>query len=454
MYSLLPAMTSTLFLGYGTYCLINRLGMRGNIVFIALCLATFLWQLTWAILFQATDPATILALVKFGCLLILFLPSALYQFLVEISELTSERRYVFFSYALAVVFAVFLLGSDWLIRGYYAYSWGNYPKAGPLHPLHMLQTLAVIVRGIHIAWRAQKTAAPNQRMRLQLCVVSAGFCLLSAIDYLGKYGIDFYPPGVIFITIGLGVMMAASYVLPDPMTLAAAIVHEIRTPLTIIDYQAMAIAKYWPTLFKGYQLAVERGIFQSHIRSGSLEIIANLHQGISREVGQLNLLIDMMLTTAAFEHTESMVLERHSVRRCLEQALQRYPFKTPALEKICISGVEDFQFEGSDVLLECALLNLLKNALYALSAANKGEIHIFTHKGDRHNSLHITDTGAGISDEILPHIFDYFYTTKRHGGGMGLPFCRRVMTAFGGQISCESRQGLYTTITLSFPVLI
>lgn len=453
MYSMLPAITSALFLGYGIYSAINRESSRANTVFIALCLATFCWQLIWAFLFQATDPTTIITLVKFGYLLVLFLPTLLYQFLVEVTEQADERRYVHFSYGAAVFFAVFLLGSDWFIQGYYAYLWGNYPKAGLLHPLHVLQTLIVIARGILITWRTQKIVSPNLRMRLQLYLISVCFYFLAAIDYLGKYGVDFYPPGIIFMAIGLGVMMRANYVLPDPITLASTIVHEIRTPLAIIDYQAMAIAKYWPTLFEGYQLAVTEGLFQSQIRPHSLEIIANLHQGISREINQLNVLLDMMLTTAAMEHPQSIAFARHSVRQCLEAALDRYPFENNLWEKVRVSVLEDFEFEGSDVLLVCVLLNLLRNALYALNEADRGEVYIFTSRGKKFNILGLTDTGSGISQDIFPHIFEHFYTTKRHGGGMGLAFCQRVMIAFGGQIKCESKQGQYTTITLEFPVV-
>jgi signal transduction histidine kinase len=67
--------------------------------------------------------------------------------------------------------------------------------------------------------------------------------------------------------------------------------------------------------------------------------------------------------------------------------------------------------------------------------------------------LCVTDTGSGIPQQALPHIFAPFFSTKRTSGGagMGLTFCKRVMEAFGGSIRCESAEGEYTTFALEFP---
>ncbi|WP_373990068.1 ATP-binding protein [Duganella sp. BuS-21] len=63
--------------------------------------------------------------------------------------------------------------------------------------------------------------------------------------------------------------------------------------------------------------------------------------------------------------------------------------------------------------------------------------------------LMVRDTGVGIPDDILPHVFEPFYSTG--GTGMGLTFCHKVITAFGGNIQCESQAGKYTRFALSFP---
>jgi CheY-like chemotaxis protein len=57
--------------------------------------------------------------------------------------------------------------------------------------------------------------------------------------------------------------------------------------------------------------------------------------------------------------------------------------------------------------------------------------------------VEIHDTGSGIPPSILPRVFDAFFTTKApHAGtGLGLAICRRIITAYGGDISVESQVG-------------
>lgn len=61
------------------------------------------------------------------------------------------------------------------------------------------------------------------------------------------------------------------------------------------------------------------------------------------------------------------------------------------------------------------------------------------------------DTGKGISKDILPHVFDRFFTRTQHGAGVGLAFCKMVMHSFGGDIRCQSEEGKHTLFSLSFP---
>jgi two-component system CAI-1 autoinducer sensor kinase/phosphatase CqsS len=116
----------------------------------------------------------------------------------------------------------------------------------------------------------------------------------------------------------------------------------------------------------------------------------------------------------------------------------------------------DFKFLGIELLMVHVLFNLIKNSLYYIAKAGKGRIFISVDKSPSGNLLIFRDTGSGVPPEILPNIFTQFYSwspdnDNRVGAGIGLAFCRSVMTSFNGSIHCKSQLGEYTEFTLTFP---
>lgn len=108
-------------------------------------------------------------------------------------------------------------------------------------------------------------------------------------------------------------------------------------------------------------------------------------------------------------------------------------------------------------LIKQVFLNLFKNAIGAMPLG--GCLMIRTRfsptesPGSRSNiTIEISDTGVGISKEELSFIFKPFYSTKKGGPGLGLPFCRRVVDAHHGTIGVESVKGEGATFTISLPL--
>ncbi len=456
MYSILPGLVALVFLGYGCYAVFRKGFTRISTSFFVLCVLTFFWQFTWAVLYQIKDPDIAMILVRLGYLLILFLPTSMYHFLVEITERKNELRLVYLSYVFGSVLGLFLLFTNIFVSGHYAYFWGYYPKAGVLHPIHIMQATVVISRGLYITYQSQRGAPYFQRTRLRYCFFSLLVYFAAAIDYLCNYGVEFYPPGVIFISVSLGIMVVAivKYRLMDnPMALAANLAHQVRTPLLTIQMRARAIQKYWGVLFEGYQLAVENGLCEQKIRGDQIEILRNLAKTIEQEVDHSYCVIDMLLasTSGKFDDTYSFAI--HSVRDCIEEAVARYPFMDGEKEAIRLELQEDFEFYGSDNLLIYVVFNLIKNSLYSIKLAKKGDISIVLTAKDDVNVLIFEDTATGINEDILPHVFDSFFTTKKNGGGtgIGLAFCKQVMSDFQGAIRCISTLGESATFILEFP---
>jgi len=109
---------------------------------------------------------------------------------------------------------------------------------------------------------------------------------------------------------------------------------------------------------------------------------------------------------------------------------------------------------GDSNALQQVMVNLLANAADALGSG--GEISLETRlvSGDEGGvRLTVRDTGPGISPEILPRIFDPFYTTKSEGTGLGLSISYSIVREHKGTIDVESLPGKGTIFVLTFPAV-
>jgi signal transduction histidine kinase len=86
-------------------------------------------------------------------------------------------------------------------------------------------------------------------------------------------------------------------------------------------------------------------------------------------------------------------------------------------------------------------MNLIDNALDAI--ADSGNINISARKELDHVLVCIKDDGPGIPPDVMPHIFDPFYTTKPpgQGTGLGLEISRRLVRQHRGDIAAQSHPG-------------
>jgi two-component system, CAI-1 autoinducer sensor kinase/phosphatase CqsS len=455
MYSVLPAVVAILFLAFGVYVVHSKGLNRVTTAFLILCITTFFWQFLWAILFQIEDEKLAQMLIKLGWLLILFLPTSLFHFLAEITGRQDVKKKVYVSYIFSIFLAAIHVTTNLIIQGHYHYSWGYYPKAGLFHFLHVLQTTTVVIYGLYISYQKQKIVQAGEKTKLQYCNVALLLFSLSAVDYLCNYGVDFYPPGVVFIAIALGLIALATvkyHAMDDSRMMAASLAHEMRTPLATLKIQAKILHDNLPELIAGYKKAKDAGIISNYIDDRMLEHLSDSARILEKEVTSANHAIDMLMALTTADYLNEKDFKQFSMKECVELAVSRVPYKSDLKKLIYVDVKADFIVLASKEFLIFVLINLINNSLYALKDIADGCIKITILSDESGNRIEFLDDGEGINSDVLPHIFDRFFTTKNRdeNSGVGLAFCRNVMESFGGSISCTSKQGKYTLFVLDF----
>lgn len=99
--------------------------------------------------------------------------------------------------------------------------------------------------------------------------------------------------------------------------------------------------------------------------------------------------------------------------------------------------------------LEQIFTNLFLNAIDAMSRGGQLSIEVFEKCG--RVITRIGDSGNGIADDVLPNIFEPFFSTKSRGTGMGLPVAQRIARMYEGSMEVESSTSEGTTFRLEFP---
>jgi signal transduction histidine kinase len=165
-----------------------------------------------------------------------------------------------------------------------------------------------------------------------------------------------------------------------------------------------------------------------------------------------DMLIGIILRNIREERIDPSDFQVLSMATVVHTAMESYAFGRGQRERVRVLQAEDFSVRGEENLLIYVLFNLLQNALVFEAGRPDLVVEIrFARDGDG-GRLSVRDNGPGIPPERLPGIFESFMTyANKQGTGLGLPFCKRVMTALGGGIDVHSTPGEGTEFQLHFP---
>lgn len=107
---------------------------------------------------------------------------------------------------------------------------------------------------------------------------------------------------------------------------------------------------------------------------------------------------------------------------------------------------------ANKVKIQQVLVNLIKNAAYAVRGRTDGQITLSLDRQRNEAVITVDDNGCGMSPETLERIWEPFFTTKgEQGSGLGLDVSRRLIEAHDGTISCQSALGCGTTFVIRLP---
>ena len=235
-------------------------------------------------------------------------------------------------------------------------------------------------------------------------------------------------------------------------SLSANIAHEMRTPLAGVRASMNGLENYLPVLLDVYRKQARTNPEGTPaIRGDHLGALGKTPERITLMIDQANSVIDMLLMNLRDNTVDKSQFRNLSAADCVKQAMERYPFKRGEEEKISLALSKDFYFRGLDSLFVYVIFNLMKNALYSIHSALKGEVSITLKPGKGFNTLVFRDTGEGMSPSVAERIFDGFYSTREEGTGVGLAFCKRAIHSFDGEITCRTESGEFAEFIITLP---
>jgi signal transduction histidine kinase len=210
--------------------------------------------------------------------------------------------------------------------------------------------------------------------------------------------------------------------------LAAGIIHEINTPLSVIGAASQMI------------------LYERDLPESVVEMVERIHL----EVQRLSQLTRGILSFSRDEGPEGET----DVNLVLHEVLSFLKYE---ILKRSITVIEDLDpqlplLDASPNLLKQILLNLIVNSLQAME--HDGRIYLATSpEGDGMIRITIRDTGPGIPSNAIEKIFDPFFSTKEsgEGTGLGLFISRNNIEKLGGRIMVESKEGLGACFVVLLP---
>jgi signal transduction histidine kinase len=193
-------------------------------------------------------------------------------------------------------------------------------------------------------------------------------------------------------------------------------------------------------------------IVQEEISEGNSEFIKKLLNNIDQEVDRAR---DIVKGLLEFSREQEFQQNLVNLENLVIRTTRLITSQLPAGVEIFTEIPEELDIYVDAQKLQEVLLNLLLNASQAMpNEVGRITVTAAEDKRTKEVEIMIKDSGCGIPDENLPHIFDPFFSTKEvgYGTGLGLSVAHGIIEQHNGTLSVESRVGEGTVFTIRLPL--
>ena len=168
--------------------------------------------------------------------------------------------------------------------------------------------------------------------------------------------------------------------------------------------------------------------------------------------GEIENLIQLSNEYLRFANISDVVIEGIDINNLIQSIVDLYQIECQnnriSVELSLSRSIPEIK--GNKNELKQAIVNVFVNAMESLK--NGGKILIKTYESEGSVFIEISDNGNGIDEDIIPHIFDPFYSTKEGGAGLGLSISAQIIEQMGGKIACKNNPDKGVTFTFRLPI--
>ena len=212
--------------------------------------------------------------------------------------------------------------------------------------------------------------------------------------------------------------------------------HELKTPLSTM------------------KILIETLLYQDPMDPGmTKEFLTD----INKEIDRLNRIVSDLLTLVSIDNGTKMNLADLDIGNLLQEQVQRLaPLARENGIQLDCAAKESLEVSGDALKLQQVLYNIIDTAIKYTPRG--GEVHCALSRSGRKAVIRVSDTGVGIPEEDLPHIFDRFSRVDKArsretgGTGLGLSIVKQFVLLHGGTIEAKSAPGKGSTFIIELPL--